>query len=137
MEMELKKFQYKNETSIFIISHLMWWIYKLFKSYFAFCHSKHSHCFHNIFFLDKFAWIRVAWFLKYVILPLVTLFWAMPFRRATPWTHDINWMCISLLNVLYTFNLRSVWPGWSSRPGVFCKKRVLKNLAKFTGKQLC
>ena len=25
----------------------------------------------------------------------------------------------------------------SSCPEVFCKKRILKNLAKFTGKQLC
>ena len=43
------------------------------------------------------------------------------------------------VHVLFTFNvyIRFCFLYTSSRPEVFCKKGVLRNFAKFTGKHLC
>ena len=44
-----------------------------------------------------------------------------------------------LVNVLFTLNayIRFCFLYTSSLPEVFCKKGVLRNVAKFTGKHLC
>ena len=42
-----------------------------------------------------------------------------------------NWFLLELMFKCPTVNFRS------SRPEVFCKKDVLRNFAKFTGKHLC
>ena len=49
-------------------------------------------------------------------------------------------MKVDCLMVMATLRLHGAIGGYSSRssrPEVFCKKGVLKNFAKFTGKQLC
>ena len=54
--------------------------------------------------------------------------WVLPMNFAT---------YISDYMVTDRYFIPNIWIGRSSRPEVFCKKRVLRNLTKITGKHLC
>ena len=82
---------------------------------------------------------------------LLRVIWFHGFNAPLLWTKDVNWsylhktpyarsvyVHVSKRFLLYQARAHlKVWIWRSSRQEVFCKKGVLENFAKFTGKHLC
>ena len=112
---------------------------------YCFSHSKASTIQKLFLSVNHGCWATVTfwpwWDQPWLPKILSSVSWPPTLKSISPELH-FNDLKISLLGITLTLTMslsitRKAWKkGRSSRPEVFCKKNVLRNLAKFTGKHL-
>ena len=80
----------------------------------------------KLFYVGNGLWLTGSFYFPLVEFILLILLFSLSFLA--PWNSMLSFACPRIQCILLHR---------SSRPEVFCKKSVLKNFAKFTGKHLC